>query len=125
MSPIYQDFTNFEDKTILIDCSWSKRNGLKSTKSGDDGLIPIAPPLILILQELKLKYGSISSYVLPRIAKWDKGDQARELRFFLAGLGIEQVRFHDLRATFATLLLQRGVPALKVMKAVDGSLLRP
>lgn len=107
----------FETKTILVNCSWNRKNGFKSTKSGDDRLVPIAPVLMTVLQELKLKYGSVSEFVLPRIGKWDKGDQARELRFFLSGMGIEPCRFHDLRATFATLLLQQGVPTLQVMKA--------
>lgn len=110
------DKIDFENKTILVNCSWSKRNGLKSTKSGDDRLVPMAPPLMTVLKELKLA-NDCSPYVLPRLAKWDKGDQARELRFFLAGMGIEQCRFHDLRATFATLLLQKGIEPIKVMKA--------
>lgn len=110
------DHVDLENQTILIDSSWSKKNGLKSTKSGDDRIIPIAPALLAVLQELKLQSG-LDIYVLPRLAKWHKGDQARELRFFLAGLGMEGVRFHDLRATFATLLLQKGVAPIKVMKA--------
>ena len=56
-----------------------------------------------------------SNFVLPRIDKWDRGEQARELRMFLAGLGLPQVRFHDLRATWATIMLSNGVPPIKVM----------
>lgn len=107
---------DLENKTILVNCSWSSRNGFKSTKSGDDRIVPIAPSLLPILQELKLKDGNISEFVLPRLAKWTDGSQARELRFFLAGMGIEQCRFHDLRATFCTLLLQSGVSTLQTMK---------
>jgi integrase len=110
------DKVDLDSKKILVNCSWSKQNGVKSTKSGDDRIVPIAPPLLTILKELKLS-NPYSDHVLPRIAKWDKGDQARELRFFLQGLGIEQCRFHDLRATFATLLLQQGTAPIQVMKA--------
>jgi hypothetical protein len=66
------------------------------------------------LKKLKLQSGD-SLYVLPKISQWDKGEQARELRLFLRGLGLPEIRFHDLRATWATLLLSKGVPAVKVM----------
>jgi len=36
---------------------------------------------------------------------------------FLLGLGLPAIRFHDLRATWATLLLCKGVEPIKVMKA--------
>ena len=35
---------------------------------------------------------------------------------FLQGLGLPQIRVHDLRATWATLLLSKGVAPIKVMK---------
>jgi len=57
-----------------------------------------------------------SAFVLPRLKKWEKGEQARELRMFLIGIGLEPVRFHDLRASWATILLSKGVEPIKVMK---------
>ena len=67
-----------------------------------------------VLKELKLQ-NSESQFVLPRISKWNKGEQARELRMFLSGLGLSAIRFHDLRATWATLLLSKNVAPIKVM----------
>ena len=49
-----------------------------------------------------------------------EGDQARELRMFLSGLGLPAIRFHDLRATWAILLLSKGVQPLKVMMMMGG-----
>lgn len=69
----------------------------------------IAPPLIEIFKNLKEDYPE-SSFVLPRIDKWDRGDQARELRMFLEGLGLPRIRFHDLRASWATIMLSKGIP---------------
>ena len=54
--------------------------------------------------------------MLPRIDKWDKGEQARDLRMFLQGIGLPVIRFHDLRATWCTLMLQNGIEPIKVMK---------
>lgn len=108
------DKVDLQNKRILINYSWNKKSGFKSTKSGDDRYAEIAPELLSILRELKLK-SKDSEYVLPRIAKWCKGEQARELRMFLLGCGLPSVRFHDLRATWATLMLNNGIPPIKVM----------
>lgn len=108
------DKVSFENRLIKVDCSWSNKEGFKSTKSGDERFVEIAPTLLQLLKELKVS--SFDQFVLPRIDKWDKGEQARELRFFLQTLGLPQIRFHDLRATWATLMLSKGVPPIKVMK---------
>lgn len=108
------DKVNLEQRRILIDSSWNKDDGFKDTKSGDDRIAEIAPELLVILRELKMKSFD-SAFVLPRIDKWDKGEQARELRMFLQGLGLPRIRFHDLRATWATIMLSMGIPAIQVM----------
>ena len=64
--------------------------------------------------KLSIKTGD-THFALPRMRKWDKGEQARELRMFLMSVGLPMIRFHDLRASWATLLLSKGVAAVKVM----------
>jgi integrase len=108
------DRVNLEERKILVDCSWNNVDGFKATKSGDDRIVEIAPDLIPVMAELKLKNGD-SNFVLPRLQKWDKGEQARELRMFLMGLGLPAIRFHDLRASWATVMLGKGVEPIKVM----------
>lgn len=108
------DKVNLEARTIIVDLSWSKKDGYKSTKSGDDRILEIPNPLMPLLRELKLN-ASASIFVLPRLNKWDKGEQARELRLFLRANGLPEVRFHDLRASWATMLLSKGVAVSKVM----------
>lgn len=108
------DKVNFDDRQILVNCSWSSKDGFKSTKSGDDRIVEIPRPLVPTLQELKLRSAGID-FVLPRLSKWDKGEQARDLRFFLKSIGLPEIRFHDLRASWATLLLSKGVPPSQVM----------
>lgn len=111
------DRVSCENRTIKVDTAWNNSDGFKSTKSGDDRIVEIAPNLLPILQELKVKNGIHSEFVLPRIRAWQKGEQARELRMFLMGMGLPAIRFHDLRATWATLLLSKGVPPIQVMYA--------
>lgn len=108
------DKVNLGNRTILVDCSWNKVDGFKDTKSGDDRLIEVAPNLVSMLKELKLKHAD-SHFVLPRSRNWQKGEQARLLRMFLQGIGLPQIRFHDLRATWATLMLSKGIEPIKVM----------
>jgi len=108
------DKVNLNERLIVIDSSWNSKDGFKDTKSGDDRVIEIAPSLIPIFRQLKVQNFD-SPFVLPRIDKWDKGEQARELRRFLEGLGLPRVRFHDLRASWATIMLSKGIAPIKVM----------
>lgn len=108
------DRVNFDNRTILVDSSWNKYDGFKDTKSGDDRLVEIAPTLLVVLKELRLKQFD-SHFVLQRSRNWEKGEQARMLRMFLQGIGLPEIKFHDLRATWATLMLSKGVEPIKVM----------
>lgn len=108
------DKVSLEERKVLVNCSWSSKDGFKSTKSGDDRVVEIPNPLVPVLRELKLKSAD-NTFVLPRLDRWEKGEAARELRFFLKSIGLPEVRFHDLRASWATLLLGKGVAPSKVM----------
>ena len=110
------DKVDFENRLIQIDETWSKYTGFKATKSGDDRKIEINKNLLILLKKL-YDQNHHPHFVLPRLKKWDKQEQSRELRKFLISIGLPPVRFHDLRATWATLLLSQGTPPLKVMSA--------
>ncbi len=107
------DQVNLESRQIVVTASWNNKEGFKSTKSGDDRIIEIAIPLLTVFKELKI--ATQDEFVLPRIYAWKKGEQARILRHFLIGIGLPPVRFHDLRATWATMLLSKGVVPAVVM----------
>lgn len=108
------DKVNFDNRTILVDSAWNQVDGFKSTKSGDDRIVEIAPNLVLILKELKMKQFD-SHFVLPRSRNWEKGEQARMLKYFLEGIGLPTVKYHDLRATWATIMMSNGIEPIKVM----------
>ena len=105
---------NLKNRQAVVDESWNNKDGYKSTKSGDDRMVELAPGLIPLLEELKLRTLS-TGFVLPHLPRWEKGEQARELRMFLMGIGLPEIRFHDLRATWATLMMSKGVEPIKVM----------
>ncbi len=54
-------------------------------------------------------------FVLPRIKDWETGTQAQPLKEFLKELNLPLIRFHDLRASWATIMLSKGFEPIKVM----------
>lgn len=105
---------DFNSSKIVIRHSMTKDGLEKCTKTGEDRILPITSSMKDFLIILRNKTGD-SKYVLPRVESWMKGEQARELRKFLTSIGIPEIRFHDLRASWATLLLTKGVPTVQVM----------
>tara|TARA_B110001454_G_scaffold174174_1_gene165612 strand:- start:1977 stop:3110 length:1134 start_codon:yes stop_codon:yes gene_type:complete len=107
---------NFEDKLIHVTKSYDTRTKrTKSTKAGYWRFVTISPELEALLRELK-RSDPDRPYVLPRLSRWDQGEQAKRLRQFCGGIGLPSVRFHTLRACFATQLMKQGVPPIQVMK---------
>lgn len=101
---------------IHVRTSFSKKTGLKrSTKAMYDRIIVMSPPLRKEVSRL-MNERQGQQFLLPRIHEWDTGSQAAVLREFLGEIGLPSIRYHDLRASWATLLLSRGTNASQVMK---------
>lgn len=110
------DDVDFESKIINLNKSFNKRTReTKCTKSGYWRNIPISSELEVLLKELRVKAEG-DRHVLPRIRDWNKGYQARELRAFCDSIGLPSVRFHTLRACFATQLIKQGIPPIQIQK---------
>lgn len=104
---------DLKKRLMVVSLSWNQKNGFKETKSGDDRIVEIAESLIPLMEEL---YRSkTTEFVLPRIEAWEMNEQARVLRAFLNEINLPSVRFHDLRASWATVMLSKGVEPIKVM----------
>lgn len=109
---------------INISKAWTRYSGEGPTKTAKNRIYPLSNECRKFLEELKLKYAKDSEFVLPRLWEWDQGDQAKILRSFCEEIGITSVKFHDLRATFITQMLNNGVPLSKVMAIVGHSILK-
>jgi integrase len=106
---------NLKDRNIVCGKSYNKRHDIvKSTKGGYWRNIPINDDLASLLSELFQKRDSI--YVLPRLKEWVRGHQAKSLKTFCMGIGLTPIKFHTLRACFATQLIRNGVAPASVMK---------
>jgi integrase len=109
---------------INISKAWTRYNGEGPTKTAKNRVCPISKECRRFLEELKLKFSKDCEFALPRLWEWDQGDQAKILKSFCEEIGITQVKFHDLRATFITQMLNNGVPLSKVMAIVGHSSLK-
>ena len=107
---------DLENRKITVSKSYNTRfKEVKSTKSGFWRTVPLSEDLFQFLIELKQMTGA-QKFVLPRIGKWNSGLQAEELRKFCVIAGIKSIRFHALRACFATQLLSHNIDPGRVMK---------
>jgi integrase len=101
---------------IRVTKTWNTRTkSTGPTKGGYWRSVPISGELYWLLREQKVRAGE-GEYVLPRFWEWDKGEQARVLRAFCLGAGLKSIRFHTLRACFATQLISDGIAPTRVMK---------
>ena len=104
---------------IRVKESWDWANKCaKSTKAGYWRTAPIASALKPIIEEMMLEAPE-SLFLFPRFKEWERSEQALVLRTFCQKIGIRSVRFHTLRACFATHLLAMGVDQATIM-AIGG-----
>lgn len=117
---------DLEKGLITVQRSYNKRTKeFKSTKAGYWRMVPISKELKDLLVYLRhqqsvigdsIRSSALYDFVLPRLGLWDQGLQARVLREFCKPIGLTSIKFHTLRACFATHLISSGVSPAKIMK---------
>lgn len=112
---------DLEARTISVTKQWTNKNGISPTKTQRSRVVPISDELVKFLSDRRFRRGADSEFVLPRLEEWENGEQARVTREFCSGIGVTEVKFHDLRATFITNLLARGESLARVMAVVGHS----
>ncbi len=107
---------DWENNALTVSKSYNNRfNVIKSTKAGYWRTVPISAELRHLLMAIRANAGD-RLHVLPRPRAWTMGIQAKELRAFCLGSGLPSIRFHALRACFATQLIRNGVPPIQIQK---------
>ncbi|MCC7441296.1 MAG: tyrosine-type recombinase/integrase [Bdellovibrionales bacterium] len=103
---------------IRVRRSWNVRSKeVGPTKAGYWRNVPVSSEFYwFLVNELKVMEMKPDAFLLPRFWEWDKGLQARILRGFCEANGLPSIKFHTLRACFATQLITSGIPATVVMK---------
>ncbi|MCB9093505.1 MAG: site-specific integrase [Halobacteriovoraceae bacterium] len=114
---------DFENRVISVTKSWGRIDGIGPTKSTKNRYVPISIELERFLKVLR-SMSRNDNKVLEQHKEWLYGDAAKSLKNFCKEIGITPIKFHDLRATFITQMLLRGVPLAKVMKIVGHSTIK-
>ncbi len=124
---------DFETGFISVNKQWTNKDGIAPPKNREDRIVPINDDLRRLLMEFRAnnesysqelwdsrskKTVAIDDFILPRLKEWEHGEQAQVLRNFCQALGISEIRFHDLRATFITNMLSQGASLVQVMSIV-------
>lgn len=120
------DDVDLEHSRVFVTRSWCSKAGFGPTKSQKNRVVPISQSLkdlLLEIKETQLRTGP-SEFVLPHFPEWENGTQTQVNRDFCKSIGISSIKFHDLRATFITQMLMRGVPLAKVMSIVGHNQLK-
>jgi integrase len=118
---IEQDKKSFDQRRygfIRVRRSWNIRaKEVGPTKAGYWRTVPISSEFYwFLVHDLKVETKRAQDYIFPRFWEWTKGEQARILRAFCISNQIPSIKFHTLRACFATQLISTGIPATTVMK---------
>jgi len=107
---------DFENRQIQVSKSYNCRLRItKSTKAGYWRTVPMSDQTMMLLKEIQASAGNRKE-VLPRLPRWANGEQARILREFCIGTGVTSIKFHTLRACFATQLIRNGIPPIQIQK---------
>lgn len=107
---------DFENRKLTVSKSYNTRlRSVKSTKAGYWRTVPMSDELYAFLKHLHEQRNGNES-VLPRFREWNTGEQAAILRTFCKSIGLPSIRFHALRACFATQLLAHDIAPARVMK---------
>lgn len=106
---------DLKTNTITIEAFYSKN---KRTQ-----VLPISNALRKILLEARLKSGG-SEYVFPEAMVFTRKGITLRFRMLCKKLGIQGVRFHDLRHTAATRMIESGVNIVAVSKILGHSTLQ-
>lgn len=111
------DNVDFENKRIYIVSNWTAKDDYHETKNRRNRVVPINSELLTFLIELKAVREN-EKYVLPHLKEWTIGSQAQILRRFATEIGLRQINFHALRASFITICMLHNVPTVKVQAMV-------
>ena len=129
---------DLEAGIIHVTKQFTSKDGLHETKTNLSRVVPIANELRPLLKWLMSEGGYKETLwkwkneskqerelfvwdnlLLPRVPEWRQGEQSSFLRDFCRGINIPEIKFHDLRATFITNMLAKGV-ALNVVMSIVG-----
>ncbi len=109
---------DFESRLVHLCRQKKPKEGIvNKLKNGEDRVVPIPVFVMPFLKLYKLK--AKTEFVIEVVSKdWERGHQAQVLRKFCRDIGIKEVRHHQLRSTYITLMLNDGISLGVTMESV-------
>lgn len=103
---------------LRIRQNWNPRlKVIGPTKAGYWRSVPVSSEFYwFLIHDLKIEAKAPEVPLLPAFSDWRQGFQAVILRGFCQANSIPSIKFHTLRACFATQLIASGIPGTVVMK---------
>ena len=103
---------------IRVRRNWNARlKEIGPTKAGYWRTVPVSSEFYqFLIRDLKIEEKAPDDPLLPPFSDWRLGMQATILRGFCQANSLPSIKFHTLRACFATQLIGSGIPATVVMK---------
>ena len=102
---------DFERRLLHVQRQLLPTEGLvEKTKSSRDRMVAIPEHVIPALQKFKLQ-AKTDFVVEVDCGNWKRNSQSQITRKFCREIGIKEVTFHQLRATYITLAITDGIPA--------------
>lgn len=108
---------DLHNRRLYVVSNWTSKDGYHETKGKKNRVVPINDELHEFLTQLQQERGH-EKFVLPHFDLWTRGEQAKVLREFARSIGLKEIRFHDLRASFITICLLQNVAPVKVQHMV-------
>lgn len=105
------------DATLLVVRDSQSKGETSTPKSGHEREVPIAEPLLVVIEAVGPKAGRELVATTGRGAPWGESGLLQAFRRAQGKAGIEGFRFHDLRHFFVTELFRRGgsAPAVQLL----------
>lgn len=125
---LYRNDIDLETREIRVARGWDTGEGAISTKtSSGDRIVPIAAPLVAVLSDY-LETHDGREFAFPGYGRWERDygpfsadALLKRSRKAWRAVGLQPILLHEARHTYASLMIEAGLPIAKVSRRMGHS----